>query len=84
MKTIHLTESQFIRLMESNGISYPNYEGGDLKEFPGSEVFTTCNVTNSNGELEYGKPVDTDDVQDDLTIQNYWAATRTGSHTSPF
>ena len=32
----------------------PNFNGGDLKEYPGSEVSTTANETNQDGELEYG------------------------------
>lgn len=73
MKLIKLTESQFKTLLESNGASAPDFKGGDLKEFPGSEVSTTANVTNQDGRLEYGKPIDTDMVQKTLTIQNYWA-----------
>ena len=34
MKLIKLTESQFKTLLEANGVSAPNFEGGDIKEFP--------------------------------------------------
>lgn len=34
MKVINLTESQFKRLLEANGLSAPNFEGGDIKEYP--------------------------------------------------
>lgn len=79
---IKLTEEQFIRLMEANGVSAPSFDGGDIKEFPSSEVGTVSNVINSDGDLEYGKPTTTDDFSDSLTIQNYWAATRTGARLS--
>lgn len=73
MRRIKLTESQFKNLLESNSISAPDFQGGDIKEYPGSEVSTTSNVTNQNGEIEYGKPTDTDKIQKTLTLQNYWA-----------
>ena len=73
MKLIKLTESQFKTLLEANGVSAPNFEGGDLKEFPGSEVSTTANVTNQDGELEYGKQPTSDEIAKIQTIQNYWA-----------
>lgn len=73
MKLIKLTESQFKTLLEANGVSAPDFEGGDLKEYPGSEVSATANVTNQDGELEYGKPTDMDKIQKTLAIQNYWA-----------
>lgn len=34
MKLIKLTESQFKTLLEANGVGAPNFEGGDIKEFP--------------------------------------------------
>ena len=46
MKIIKLTESQFKTILEANnGVVAPNFDGGDLKEYPGSEVSTTskCN-----------------------------------------
>lgn len=73
MKLIKLTESQFKTLLEANGVSAPNFEGGDLKEFPGSEVSTTANVTNQDGELDYGKQPTSDEIAKMQTIQNYWA-----------
>lgn len=73
MKVIKLTESQFNTLLEANGVSAPNFDGGDLKEFPGSEVSTTANITNQDGELEYGKQPTSDEFAKMQTIQNYWA-----------
>lgn len=73
MKLIKLTESQLKTLLEANGVTAPNFDGGDLKEFPGSEVSTTANVTNQDGELEYGKQPTSDEIAKIQTIQNYWA-----------
>lgn len=39
MKIIKLTESQFKNLLEANGASAPDFEGGDLKEFPRKRNF---------------------------------------------
>ena len=73
MKLIKLTESQLKTILEANGVTAPNFDGGDLKEFPGSEVSTTANVTNQDGELEYGKQPTSDEIAKIQTIQNYWA-----------
>lgn len=56
MKRIIITEDQFRRLCEEA----PTLNGGDLKQCPGSEVSATANVSNADGDLEYGKPKDTD------------------------
>lgn len=34
MKLIKLTESQFKMILETNGVGAPDFEGGDIKEFP--------------------------------------------------
>ena len=73
MKIIKLTESQFKTILEANGVVAPNFDGGDLKEYPGSEVSTTANVTNHDGELEYGHMPTSDEFAKTQTIQNYWA-----------
>ena len=83
MKSIKLTESQFKNLLEANGNESPNFNGGDLKEYPGSEVNTTANVTTQDGDKEYGKPVNTDDIQKTLAIQNYWANAHNGARVMP-
>ena len=83
MKLIKLTESQFKTLLEANGVSAPNFEGGDLKEFPGSEVSTTANVTNQDGELDYGKQPTSDEIAKMQTIQNYWANAHNGARVMP-
>ena len=72
MKIIKLNESQFQRIFEGQNGNIPAFNGGDLKEYPGSEVSTTTNITNSNGELEYGEQPTTDDFADQLTPQNYY------------
>jgi hypothetical protein len=80
MRTIRLTESQLHRLIEKV-IGAPNFENGDVKEYNGSEVTTTCNVTNQDGEKEYGKPLTTDKFGSNLTTQNnYGLNTRTSNH----
>lgn len=72
MKTIRINESQFHRLLEVNGSEAPSFEGGDIKEFPGSEVSATSNITDVEGNPKYGKPKHTDKVQNSLTTQNYF------------
>ena len=59
MKTIILNEESFRLMLES---LVPNLDGGDLKEYPGSEVSTTTYVTNSEDEYEYGEMPDTDKI----------------------
>lgn len=79
MKIIRLTESQFINLLkrkclsENNDNGAPDFSNGDIKEYPDSEVTTTNHITNSDGDLEYGKPNDTDKFQKELTMQDFWA-----------
>lgn len=72
MKTIRINEAQFQRLLEINGTEAPSFEGGDIKEFPGSEVSATTNISDVEGNPKYGKPKTTDKVQNDLTAQNYF------------
>lgn len=66
MKRIIITEEQLQMLSETPLIG--GY--GDVKEYPGSEVSATSNVTDTNGEVEYGKPKMTDKVQDDTVINS--------------
>lgn len=70
MKTVTLNESQLFRLLENE---VANFNGGDIKEFPGSVVSTTANVTNTDGEETYGEPTDTDKVSNDMTAQQLGA-----------
>lgn len=67
---IRITEEQFKMLLETELSTTLN--GGDLREYPGSEVSPTANVTKPNGELEYGKPMNTgtDRVAKKLSNQN--------------
>lgn len=73
MKLIKLTESQFRTLIGESGEA-PSFDGGDLKEFGGSEVFTTANVTNADGEEEYGEMPTSDDFANTQTPQNWYRA----------
>lgn len=71
MKIIRLTESQLKRLVESE--MAPNFNGGTVKEYPGSEVSTTTTVTDSDGNPKFGKPRNTDRaLADTLTPQCGW------------
>ena len=79
MKTIKLNEDQFLKLVEANGVGAQAFDGGDLREYPGSQVQTTAVVHDSDGELEYGKQPTTDKIQNMLSIQNFWANGRRGT-----
>ena len=68
MKTIILNEERFRLMLES---MVPDLEGGDLKEYPGSEVGTTTNVTNQDGDIENGEMPDTDRISRRLTPQQW-------------
>jgi hypothetical protein len=83
MKIIKLNESQFNKLFEDESSKAPSFDGGDLKEYPGSEVKTTANVTNMDGDATYGKQPTTDKIAKQLAIQNYWANVRNGSRVMP-
>ena len=76
MKTIIINEGQFKRILQMNEDEVPNFDGGDLKEYPSSEVTVTNNITNSEGNKKYGKPKTTDKIQKSLTTQNYWGNPR--------
>jgi hypothetical protein len=74
MKIIKLNEEQFQRLFENNSsTNVPSFNGGDIKQYLGSEVSTTTTVTNADGELDYGEQPTTDDFAKQLTTQNYFA-----------
>ena len=79
MKTIKLNEKQLFKLIETKGVSAPSFDNGDICEFPGSQVTTTSNVHNADGDIEYGKQPTSDDVQDMLALQNFWANGRRGT-----
>lgn len=68
---IIITEEQFRRLIEADTTA-PTLDGGDLKEFPGSEVSPTANVTTPDGGVKYGKPMKTgsDRIAKKLSNQN--------------
>lgn len=68
MRKIIITESQLHRLAET----LLDGGNGNIKEFPGSEVSATSNVSDTNGKPKFGKPKTTDKVQDDITNQNIW------------
>ena len=74
MKIIKLQESQFQRIFEGNNKNQaPSFNGGDMKEYNGSETKTTTNITNSNGDLEHGEQPTTDDFANTQCTQNYAA-----------
>lgn len=79
MKTIKINESQFYKIFEASDAKAPDFNGGDVHEFNGSEVATTANVTNIDGDETYGKQPTTDKLADDLTTQNFWASQMKGS-----
>lgn len=71
MRTIKLTESQFKLMMES--AAAPDFSDGDVQECPKGQVGTTTTVHDDEGNPKYGKPHDTDQLDDFLAIQNWWA-----------
>ncbi len=81
MKTIRINEEQFRRILEMNGSNAPSFEGGDIREYPGSEINATSNISDSEGNVKYGKPKTTDKIQKTLTTQNYWGNAR---HSNKF
>lgn len=82
MKVIKLRESQMMRLIESE--TAPNFNDGDIKEYPGSEVSTTTAVHDDDGNPKYGKQEDTDDILGDfLAMQNWWANAHNGARVMP-
>lgn len=82
MKVVRLTESQFNRLIESDGAA-PSYDNGDVKEFgDSSKISVTNTVHDTDGNPQYGKPFDTDKVAKQLTPQNWFADGRTKGNFS--
>lgn len=71
MKKILISESQFSRLFEDSNV--PDFNGGDIEEYPGSEISATAHVTNADGDTEYGKEPTTDDIANKLTPQQWGA-----------
>ena len=56
MNKIKLTEAQcHLLLKEAAASKAPDFKGGDILDYPSSEVTTTAPVTNQNGDKEYGK-----------------------------
>ena len=79
MKKILISEAQFARIFEDNKV--PDFNGGDIEEYPGAEVNTTAPVTNSDGDVEYGKPTTADKITRRLVPQQYGAlGGRIGGH----
>lgn len=71
MRTIILTESQFRKLMED--AAAPDFSDGSVEEYPKGQVGVTATVHDDEGNPKFGKPHDTDQVDDMLAIQNWWA-----------
>ena len=80
MKII-ITEDQLKYIIESEVA--PNLNGGDIHEYPGSEVSPTTNVTTPDGDKEYGKPMNTgtDRVANKITPQGFYPNRVSGSRT---
>lgn len=71
MKIIQLKEEQFNRLFESSNV--PNFNGGDIREYPGSEISTTEPIVDDDGDLNYGKMPDTDKFSHEQSPQQWGA-----------
>lgn len=54
-----------------------------LNNSHGSEVSTTANVQNQDGELEYGEQPTSDEFAKMQAIQNYWANAHKGARVMP-
>ena len=67
---IIVTEEQFAKLLEAE--IAPNFNGGDLVEYPGSTVSPTANMATPDGDAAYGKPMNTgtDRVAKKMSTQN--------------
>lgn len=72
MKVIKLTENQLTKLI--NEIGAPSFDGGDLPEYRGSEVYTTANVSNEDGDDEFGHMPSSDEFANTQTPQNWYRA----------
>ena len=79
MKKILISEAQFGRIFEDSKV--PDFNGGDIEEYPGAEVNTTAPVTNSDGDIEYGKSPTANKITRKLVPQQYGAlGGRIGGH----
>lgn len=74
MKVIKLNESQLLTLVEASISSQDNMspQKNDIKEYPGSEVSATCNITDPSGDAKYGNPQTTDKLQKTMSYNNRW------------
>lgn len=68
MRKVCITESQYERLFESitKDFGKDNTPGGF-----GSQVITSPIIHDNNGEREFSDPVDSDDIQGQLTPQQW-------------
>jgi hypothetical protein len=81
MRKISITESQFKRLFENGPLLD---DSSDIKEFGNpSEISTTAPIHDTDGNLEYGNPPDTDQVAKRLSYQNWWANSTGGARINP-
>lgn len=67
MKIIKIHESQLQKIVENE------INPSTVKEYPGSEVSTTSNVTDTNGEITFGEQPTTDDFANQQTPQSFFA-----------
>lgn len=74
-----MNETQFHRLFEVSDAKAPDFNGGDVKEYPGATVSTTANVSTLDGEETYGKQPTTDKISKQLSNQNFWSSQLKGS-----
>lgn len=66
---IKLSEEQFNRLFKED----IEFKGGDMKEYPGSEVTTTTPIDSVDGkEKEYGHLPTADKVADEMPNNHPW------------
>lgn len=72
MKKIKITENQFKRVFEASSKQAPNFNGGDTKEYLGSEVKTSAPIHTMDGDIVNGKEPTTDKIAQQKTQTNYW------------
>lgn len=72
MKRIKITESQFKKLFNESTNQAPNFNGGDTKQYVGSEVKNSAQIHNMNGDIVNGKEPTTDKISKEKSQTNYW------------
>lgn len=81
MKSIKLTESQYLRLFEVDG-GTPTLDGAnDTKEYS-DEVSNTATIHDEDGNIKNGSEPNTDDIADNLTYQGFLGGTNSRCHNN--